>query len=214
MGQYILFLLGTLLVTQLSLAGVLAAPRRTYIAKPEDNIIVGDNFKDPESSSFHSAMFVTKVVTAEPAMVTVTITAIETTIVNTLNGTINATSTQRTATDGQQTITYNAKPGTDTDISTSMKPLFINSTAPLHHAGSTSSLPQIINTDSSVMASAAITAMGPLLSPSTTFDGVVCDDIFCNTDGNKICIYWAGMTSWDVSRGPIPGVRPTIIGTC
>ncbi|KAH8162735.1 hypothetical protein CIB48_g5512 [Xylaria polymorpha] len=216
MEQHNLLLLSILLVT--SLPGVLAAPGRPYIAKSENAIIVSANVKDPETSISHRAMFVTKVVTAEPAMVTVTVTTIETTIVDTLevpdtlNGIINAASTPGTATDDQQTITYTAEPGTDADTSTGMKPLFINSTAP--NAGSTSSLLQIINTDSATMASATITAMGSSLSPTTTFDYALCDDIFCNTVGNKICLYWAGMTSWDVSLGPIPGERPTIIGTC
>ncbi|KAI1799509.1 hypothetical protein F4811DRAFT_568137 [Daldinia bambusicola] len=40
-----------------------------------------------------------------------------------------------------------------------------------------------------------------------------CDYSYCNS-GSKVCFYWAGITSWDVSRGPVPGEVPTIIGTC
>ncbi|KAI5868141.1 hypothetical protein GGS23DRAFT_13746 [Durotheca rogersii] len=40
-----------------------------------------------------------------------------------------------------------------------------------------------------------------------------CDYRFC-TEGKDICFYWAGYTSWDVSRGPIPGEIPTVLGPC
>ncbi|KAI0382955.1 hypothetical protein F5Y04DRAFT_36082 [Hypomontagnella monticulosa] len=48
---------------------------------------------------------------------------------------------------------------------------------------------------------------------SSSFTGR-CDYSFCNTDGNNVCFYWAGYTSWDVSRGPIPGEVPTVLGPC
>ncbi|KAI1376778.1 hypothetical protein F4677DRAFT_73688 [Hypoxylon crocopeplum] len=40
-----------------------------------------------------------------------------------------------------------------------------------------------------------------------------CDYRYCD-NGRDVCFYWAGYTSWDVSRGPIPGEVPTILGTC
>ncbi|KAI1655092.1 hypothetical protein F4813DRAFT_368619 [Daldinia decipiens] len=40
-----------------------------------------------------------------------------------------------------------------------------------------------------------------------------CDYSYCNS-GSNVCFYWAGYTSWDVSRGPIPGEVPTILGPC
>ncbi|TRX94790.1 hypothetical protein FHL15_004251 [Xylaria flabelliformis] len=200
MEQHIIFLLRILLATHISLVGVLAAPGRDYIAKSENGIIRSDNFKDSAFSSSHRAMSVTRAVTAQLAMVAVTVTTIETTIVNTVAvpGVL----------DGRITITCVS--GTATD----MAPLAINSAVPLQHAGSTSSLLQIINTDSAMTTSATTMAIGLGSSPTPTFDDAICDDIFCNTDGNRICIYWGGMTSWDISLGPIPGEQPTIIGTC
>ncbi|KAI2636358.1 hypothetical protein GGS26DRAFT_491739 [Hypomontagnella submonticulosa] len=60
------------------------------------------------------------------------------------------------------------------------------------------------------------TGPSPTVPPSgpesTTFTGH-CDYSFC-TDGSKVCFYWAGYTSWDVSRGPIPGEIPTVLGPC
>ncbi|KAI1460610.1 hypothetical protein F4805DRAFT_369262 [Annulohypoxylon moriforme] len=47
---------------------------------------------------------------------------------------------------------------------------------------------------------------------TTTFVGR-CDYSFCN-QGTKVCFYWAGVTSWDVSRGPLPGEIPTMLGPC
>ncbi|KAI0146024.1 hypothetical protein F4776DRAFT_660895 [Hypoxylon sp. NC0597] len=41
-----------------------------------------------------------------------------------------------------------------------------------------------------------------------------CDYSYCNSLGSNVCFYWAGYTSWDVSRGPIPGETPTILGPC
>ncbi|KAI0866892.1 hypothetical protein F4860DRAFT_7415 [Xylaria cubensis] len=200
MGQYIVSLLRILLATHISLAGVLAAPGRDYIAKSENGIIRSDNFKDSAFSSSHRAMSVTRAVTAQRAMVAVTVTTIETTIVDTIAvpGIL----------DGKITITYVS--GTATD----MAPLAINSAVPLQHAGSTSSLLQIINTDSATTTSATTMAIGLGSSPTSTFDDAICDDIFCNTDGNRICIFWGGMTSWDISLGPVPGEQPTVIGTC
>ncbi|KAI1813889.1 hypothetical protein GGS20DRAFT_445122 [Poronia punctata] len=57
-------------------------------------------------------------------------------------------------------------------------------------------------------------APNPALSPTSVFDTALCDDIYCNSEGNEVCMYWAGMTSWDVSDGAMPGEVPTIIGTC
>ncbi|KAI1751418.1 hypothetical protein F4782DRAFT_182857 [Xylaria castorea] len=200
MKQHSISLLRILLATQLSLAGVLAAPRRDYIANSEDGIIVSDNFRESAFLSSHRVISVTRALTAEPAMVVVTVTTIETTIVET-TGVSDILDGRTTTTDVS---------GTATD----MAPLTINSATPLQHAGSTSSLLPIINTDGAMTASATIMAAGLGCSPTSTFDDTICDDIFCNTDGNKICIYWGGMTSWDVSLGPIPGEQPTIIGTC
>ncbi|KAI1743688.1 hypothetical protein F4680DRAFT_471191 [Xylaria scruposa] len=194
MEQHIVSLVRILLATQLFLAGILAAPGRDYIAKSENDIITSDNSRDSAFLSSYRAMSVTKAVTAELAMVAVTVTTIETTIVDTV--------AVPDVLDGRTTTMCIS--GT----ATGMAPMTINSAIPLRHAGSTSSPLQIINTSTMTMAA----RLGS--SPTSTFDDAVCDDIFCNTDGNRICIYWGGMTSWDISLGPIPGEQPTIIGTC
>ncbi|KAH6654430.1 hypothetical protein BKA67DRAFT_535752 [Truncatella angustata] len=38
-----------------------------------------------------------------------------------------------------------------------------------------------------------------------------CDNALCS-EGSRWCFYWAGVTSWDVSLGPIPGETHTILG--
>ncbi|KAI8947452.1 hypothetical protein F4801DRAFT_582423 [Xylaria longipes] len=201
MEHQIIFLLSILLVTQLFLAGVLAAPGRNPVANSGNSIIMSNNFKGP-------------------AMVTVSVAAIETTIVDTimvLSGSTTTTDTPSTAADDQHetvAVTYTAEPGADAGTFTGMAPLSVNSATPLLHAASTSSLLQIINTDSATMTAATITAAASSLHSTSKFDDTICDDIFCNTDGNKICIYWGGVTSWDISLGPMPGERPTVIGTC
>ncbi|OTB06819.1 hypothetical protein M426DRAFT_20570 [Hypoxylon sp. CI-4A] len=54
------------------------------------------------------------------------------------------------------------------------------------------------------------TTPAPETSPGFT---VHCDYSYCNS-GTNVCFYWAGYTSWDVSRGPIPGEVPTMLGPC
>ncbi|KAI0476709.1 hypothetical protein F4859DRAFT_59165 [Xylaria cf. heliscus] len=221
MKQQIIFLLGIMAVAQLSLASVLAASGRNYMANA-GNGTTSNNSKEWASSSSHRAISVAKVVTAEPATVTVTITTIETTIVDTnvvpdtLDSSIIITNTSDITTDNQTvTITYTAVSGTDDGTSADTTSLSVNATPLFQRLGSTSSSSlQAINTDSVMMASSTITVVGSSSSTPSTTDVITCDDIFCNTDGNKICIYWGGMTSWDISLGPIPGERPTIIGTC
>ncbi|PHH63029.1 hypothetical protein CDD81_6360 [Ophiocordyceps australis] len=40
-----------------------------------------------------------------------------------------------------------------------------------------------------------------------------CDYAYC--DGSSSwCFYWAGVTGYDPSRGPVPGEVRTLIGTC
>lgn len=40
-----------------------------------------------------------------------------------------------------------------------------------------------------------------------------CDYSICE-GGSNVCFYWAGMTSWDVSSGPVPGEVATTLGSC
>ncbi|KAI1104643.1 hypothetical protein F4804DRAFT_306346 [Jackrogersella minutella] len=60
-----------------------------------------------------------------------------------------------------------------------------------------------------------ITVLGPPAVDSSTssFTGQ-CDYSYCDEQGDNVCFYWAGVTSWDVSLGPIPGEIPTTLGPC
>lgn len=71
-------------------------------------------------------------------------------------------------------------------------------------------------TNSTTSATAPPTTTFPLSSSASSSQGSFtghCDYSYCNS-GSNVCFYWAGYTSWDVSRGPIPGEVPTIIGPC
>ncbi|KAI1213098.1 uncharacterized protein F4807DRAFT_457183 [Annulohypoxylon truncatum] len=69
-------------------------------------------------------------------------------------------------------------------------------------------------TESSVTAEPIMTLPPQVLDSSTTtsFTGR-CEYSFCY-QGTNVCFYWAGVTSWDVSRGPLPGEIPTMLGPC
>ncbi|KAI0902140.1 hypothetical protein F4806DRAFT_490612 [Annulohypoxylon nitens] len=74
-------------------------------------------------------------------------------------------------------------------------------------------LPKTTSSTVSVTAQAIMTLPPqPLESTTTSFTGK-CEYSFCN-QGTNICFYWAGVTSWDVSRGPLPGEIPTMLGPC
>ncbi|KAI1393769.1 uncharacterized protein F4822DRAFT_424232 [Hypoxylon trugodes] len=57
----------------------------------------------------------------------------------------------------------------------------------------------------------SITTPAPSAS-SASFTGK-CDYSYCES-GSEYCFYWAGVTSYDVSLGPVPGEVRTVIGTC
>ncbi|KAI1877887.1 uncharacterized protein JN550_000069 [Neoarthrinium moseri] len=40
-----------------------------------------------------------------------------------------------------------------------------------------------------------------------------CDLSYCS-NGSIWCHYWAGVTGWDISRGPLPGETVTHLGSC
>ncbi|KAK1457557.1 hypothetical protein CCUS01_09671 [Colletotrichum cuscutae] len=46
--------------------------------------------------------------------------------------------------------------------------------------------------------------------PTTTID---CNHEWCQ-DSTSLCAYWAGITGWDPTEGPIPGETVTSIGKC
>ncbi|PHH73924.1 hypothetical protein CDD80_3458 [Ophiocordyceps camponoti-rufipedis] len=51
------------------------------------------------------------------------------------------------------------------------------------------------------------TTAGPVSLPA------VCDYSYC--DGRSSwCFYWAGITSYDISRGPVPGETRVPLGPC
>lgn len=51
----------------------------------------------------------------------------------------------------------------------------------------------------------------PTAAPTTT--SIKCDYSYC--DGSvSWCFYWGGITSYDVSLGPVPGETRTSVGEC
>ncbi|KAF4824017.1 hypothetical protein CGCTS75_v010218 [Colletotrichum tropicale] len=50
-----------------------------------------------------------------------------------------------------------------------------------------------------------------LITPAPTT--VDCSYKFCQ-DSTSYCMYWAGVTGWDVSLGAIPGMQRTSLGNC
>ncbi|KAI1823066.1 hypothetical protein F4861DRAFT_351358 [Xylaria intraflava] len=174
--------------------------------------------------------------TSRPAVVSVTTTetTVKTTVVDTV--TINsdtkhsstAIDTSGASTDKQSgtvIMTGTTKASTDsaaatttidtTDMSsTTSLDVTAPSVIPFQHPTSTSSRSQVRSTENTMTTFATITAADSSFSATSTFNEAICDDIFCNGDGKKVCIYWVGYTSWDVSLGPMPGEQPTVIGTC
>ncbi|KAJ8119691.1 hypothetical protein ONZ43_g3414 [Nemania bipapillata] len=205
MQQNTLFHLSTLLIGQIFLACILAVPMLNHVVNTETDLIIYDDFKKLASSgSIYVADIIEEVtVTAEPdtatvtaslVIVTVTVTTIETTIINSDAGTSGSDLTVTTA----------------ADVTTQ----FVDTTTSFQHASSTSSRLPSIHPNSTVTKFTTKTSKTSSSLHTSSFSDELCDDIFCNTDGNKICIYWAGVTSWDVSLGAMPGEQPTIIGTC
>ncbi|KAF6839796.1 hypothetical protein CPLU01_01668 [Colletotrichum plurivorum] len=47
-------------------------------------------------------------------------------------------------------------------------------------------------------------------APTSSID---CDYKYCQNN-NQYCMYWAGVTGFDISLGPIPGMTRTSLGTC
>ncbi|KAG5925580.1 hypothetical protein E4U42_004159 [Claviceps africana] len=41
-----------------------------------------------------------------------------------------------------------------------------------------------------------------------------CDYAFCDENGSSWCFYWRGVTTWDASRGVLPGETRVPLGTC
>ncbi|KAI1131528.1 hypothetical protein F5Y10DRAFT_286448 [Nemania abortiva] len=247
MQQHTIFRLSTLLVAQVFLVGILAVPMLNSIVNSGTDLIVGGNFKDSVSFNSRDAMAimetvmetVTAAVTAQPdvalaagypVLVTVTVTTIETTVVDTETidpHALHSGGTAPVTSGGNQsetsTIIYTTEPSNDTSAlssklasttSTDVTPPTAGLITTLQHTNLTSSRTDGTNTDGTVTKLTTITSMASHSRPTSSFNNDLCDEIFCNTDGNKVCIYWAGVTSWDISLGPLPGERPTIIGTC
>ncbi|KAK6207442.1 hypothetical protein QIS74_12523 [Colletotrichum tabaci] len=55
-----------------------------------------------------------------------------------------------------------------------------------------------------------ITTTSTFASTATTID---CKYKYCNNN-TQYCMYWAGVTGWDPSLGPIPGMTGTSLGAC
>ncbi|KAI1143984.1 hypothetical protein F5Y05DRAFT_13294 [Hypoxylon sp. FL0543] len=87
-------------------------------------------------------------------------------------------------------------------------------TTPADAPEDTSTLPDSTSPPETVTPAATTTQPSSASdSPTSTFTGY-CDYSYCNELGSNVCFYWAGYTSWDVSRGPIPGEIPTVLGPC
>ncbi|KAI0976190.1 hypothetical protein F4678DRAFT_456510 [Xylaria arbuscula] len=211
-------------------AGILPVPGSDDIVNTEPDLAASHGFKKLPAQSSDRIMTVTETVMApQDAMVVVTTTIIETTVVVSVTPDFETPSSSiTTATPGSPvdnqpqttTIKYTSAASTDTRVSdthavntTSIDKtsLLIDTKTPPHHPSSTL---QSTHKNNATTTFVTITSGAPSSSSTTSFDDATCDDIFCNTDGNRICMYWAGVTSWDISRGPMPGERPTIIGAC
>ncbi|KAF4887679.1 hypothetical protein CGCF415_v014754 [Colletotrichum fructicola] len=57
-----------------------------------------------------------------------------------------------------------------------------------------------------------VEANNMLITPAPTVT-VDCSYKFCQ-DSTSYCMYWAGVTGWDVSLGAIPGMQHTSLGNC
>ncbi|KAI0408686.1 hypothetical protein F4802DRAFT_360501 [Xylaria palmicola] len=223
MLQHIVLHLSTLLVTQFLSADALAMPGWNNTVKPEPDLIVRDDFEKLAPSASRHVVSAMGALPAESSAFTVTLTTVETTIVGTVTApdTMDISSSPNTIKidtgNPPQVVTITltveapaaaGTPGTGA-VSTAM-----SVSTSFQHAGSTSPVSQGTNMNKTTETSATITPVASSSISTSTLDDIVCDDVFCNTDGNRVCIYWGGYTSWDVSLGPVPGERPTIIGTC
>ncbi|KAI1425987.1 hypothetical protein F5Y12DRAFT_794933 [Xylaria sp. FL1777] len=214
---------------------------QSSIVNAKFNLIAGDELKRLITSSSNHALIVTETVTAGSdtainiSMITVTVTTIETTIIESvtasldeLNSSSAITVSSRRSADDQISaksikINYDPDAGTDTRTSnvdpvgtssTAKATLLVHTKGPVRYPSSVFSSLRGTHGNSSATTFATITSVTSSSLSTSTFNEAICDDIFCNTEGNRVCIYWAGVTSWDVSRGPMPGERPTVLGPC
>ncbi|KAI8628651.1 hypothetical protein F5Y19DRAFT_108957 [Xylariaceae sp. FL1651] len=196
MQQPIVSLLSILLFVALFLAGVLAVPALNQVADPGADLAIYNmhtDLKKSRTSRSHHVVITAASVT--PPMVTVTV--IETTVVGTVTITIpNVPDTTTTEAPGSASDTQSQR--------LTIIPVSLISTQP-----ATTLLPQITSMSATNTTFATITTA----ASSSSFNTAVCDYIYCD-EGNHVCIYWAGYSSWDISLGPIPGEIPTVIGTC
>ncbi|KAI0879247.1 hypothetical protein GGS24DRAFT_496065 [Hypoxylon argillaceum] len=192
MLQHNIFRLSIVLIAQVFLAGILAVPTLNHVVNPEDNLIVSDGlensalFSTPHVEAITETVTITAepdmaIITVNPIIVTVTVTAIETTFVDTSSSDLAGTAATNITSPAADLVT------------------------PFQHASSTSSRLRSTQRNSTVTKFTTATPKASASSHTSNFNNDLCDDIFCNTDGNKVCIYWAGITSWDVSLGAIPG---------
>ncbi|GAP89225.1 hypothetical protein SAMD00023353_1200550 [Rosellinia necatrix] len=211
MQQHIVFRLSALLTTQLSIAGVFSAPGRNNAAGAAASLIIVDGFGGSTSlNTFHdmttagAVMADTNIVKRTTCldMVAVAVTAVDTTTVNVITSGPDGLDSS-----GIVTVIATASESSNADIPLGLANSF-------RHARSTSSSPHGTSTHNSTATFAKVTSAASSLFSTSSFDEALCDDIFCNTEGNKVCIYWAGYTSYDVSRGPLPGEQPTVLGPC
>ncbi|KAI2626420.1 hypothetical protein GGR54DRAFT_469129 [Hypoxylon sp. NC1633] len=106
-----------------------------------------------------------------------------------------------TAVSQTDTAGPSSKNPSDTGAGGGWPPITITTTTVTTVSGTATTAPPITSTGTSTNTS------------TSSFNTRLCDYRYCD-NGRDICFYWAGYTSWDVSRGPQPGEIPTILGTC
>lgn len=179
------------------MAGVLPVLKRDE-TNLGGGLVLGDNLEKPAPSDILSITVVTTIIATQLSIATMTITTIKTVVVTTVE----------TASDilddiVDVAITPGASSGDRTMVPVVTLSPYASSMLPLLERG---------NADSTTTTLATITSPA---SPSISiFNTGTCDDMYCNSEGGLVCIYWAGVTSWDISLGPIPGEIPTVVGTC
>ncbi|KAI1276499.1 hypothetical protein F5Y07DRAFT_129816 [Xylaria sp. FL0933] len=222
----------------------LLALGRSHVFNDEPDLDAGHEHKDSTASGSNYVLAAAEIATtgadnvmanSEGAVVVVTVTTIETINVESVTTDVDAPDDSTTlaaisgGSDDDQheivTVTYTPTvtgTGASNDepvgaISTSKASLLADTKTRPHHPSSTYPTLQGIDEDNAIITSTTFVTITvvPTPSPSTSsINEANCQMIFCNTLGEKVCMTWEGFTSWDASRGLVPGEVPTIIGTC
>lgn len=77
-------------------------------------------------------------------------------------------------------------------------------------SGSGAAVPAV--TDATVNPTAASTEFLYVAAPKIS-EPPDCQPKYCE-NGSEYCHYWGGVTGWDISLGPVPGMTRTSLGPC